>query len=137
MYDLLLSGKWIRSTIDPDYMDTHLKIATILTILLETRFRIGKFRFGFDAFIGLAPFVGDIIMTIFSFYLIWIGVKMKLPTEKILVMLKNIFIDFMIGLFPLVGDLADVIYKANTKNLRILKEHKKEPSIIEGEIISE
>lgn len=117
-------------------IEFHLRLAVLLTRLLETRFHIGKFRFGYDALVGLIPGLGDVVMTLFAFYLVWIGKKMHLPQEKINLMIRNIVIDFLLGLVPFVGDLADVFYKANTKNLKILKEYEKTNKIIEGEIIS-
>lgn len=39
----------------------------------------------------------------------------------ILQMCVNIFIDFVVGLIPFLGDLADVFFKCNTKNAILLE----------------
>ena len=109
----------------------------MLTELLENRFKIGNVRFGFDAIIGLVPIAGDIAAAGLSLYIVWIGKKAKLPQTKIDEMIKNIFVDLILGMLPLVGDIADIFYRANTRNLRILKNYLKNPQspIIEGQVI--
>lgn len=112
----------------------HLKVAEAFTELLENKFKVGPFRFGLDAALGIFPGIGDAIGMFLSFYLLWIGVKMRLPEEKLIKMAKNIIYDFLLGLIPVVGDVADFIHKANLKNLKILKAHVAD-TIIEGEIV--
>ncbi len=48
---------------------------------------------------------------------------MRLPQEKILEMFTNIIMDFVIGLVPVLGDIGDFAFKANTKNLKILRNY--------------
>lgn len=101
----------------------HLKVAEALTDLLENRFALFGFRFGLDAVIGLIPWIGDVVTTILSIYLVWIGIRMRLPEEKITRMIGNVVFDFLIGLIPVAGDLADIVFRANTRNLQILHDH--------------
>lgn len=122
-------------------MDSHLKIATYLTKFLDARFNIFGFKFGFDPLIGTIPIVGDIIPFILSLYIIWIGIQMRIPNEKIAMMLKNTVLDLFLGAIPLIGDLTDFFYKANLKNLKILNEALEEakhktPKIFEGKLAS-
>lgn len=114
-------------------MQNHLKLARTLTDLLENKFGIGRFRIGLDPIVGAIPGVGDIITLAMSFYLVWIAIHMKLPQEKILEMIGNIIVDFLIGLFPVVGDITDIVFKANTKNMKILEEFS--AGTIEGEVV--
>ncbi len=114
-------------------MEKHLKMARFITDLLENKFGIGKFKFGFDPLIGAIPGFGDIFTLGFSLYLVWIGIKMKIPQEKIVEMVRNVILDFLIGLFPFLGDLADVVYRANSKNMKILETYAH--SVVEGEVI--
>jgi hypothetical protein len=116
-------------------MQTHIRIAEILTELLESKFQIGKFRFGLDPLLGIMPILGDIIPVAVSFYMVWIGRRMKLPEESINRMIQNIVIDFIIGIVPFFGDIGDFVFKANTKNLAILKAFTKQ-RIIDGEVVS-
>lgn len=115
-------------------MNIHLQLATILTRLMDEQFKIGKFRFGLDPVLGIFPGFGDIISLALSFYIIMIAYMLRLPQNKIGMMIKNIILDFLIGLVPVVGDVADIMYKANSKNLRILHEHLG-VKVVEGEVI--
>lgn len=102
-------------------MPNHLKAAEQFTHLLEGQFSILGFRFGIDPIIALVPGLGDLFVYILSFYLVWIAAQYKLPTSKILLMIGNITLYFLVGLIPVLGDLTDFVYKPNTKNLAILK----------------
>jgi|SRR3989344_4814459 len=112
----------------------HLRVASLLANYLDNRFRFGKFKFGLDPILGLFPFFGDIVTISLSFYIIWIGAQLKVPKDKIYQMYKNVFIDAVVGLIPIVGDLADFVIKANTKNLKIIQEYAS-PDIIEGKLV--
>ncbi len=59
---------------------------------------------------------------------------MNIPEEQIAKMVRNIMIDFVLGLVPFFGDIFDFIYKANSKNLSILESYSKK-KVINGEII--
>ncbi len=111
-------------------LHNHLHIATRLTRLLDSQFKIGKFRFGLDPILGLFPIGGDTVSLILSLYILGIGVWSKLPILKIIQMFFNITIDYLIGLIPFFGDIFDFGFKANTKNLNILKEHLGEGTIL-------
>lgn len=101
---------------------SHLRIATQLVDLLDRRFSIGGVRVGLDALLGLIPGVGDLIAFGLSLYIVWVGVTLGLPQEKIHKMVANVVIDLALGLVPIAGDIADVFFKANVKNLRIIQE---------------
>ena len=115
-------------------MNKHLTAAASLTKLLDNQFNIFGIKIGLDPLIGLIPGIGDFISVLLSFYMVWIAVQMKLPTDKIGKMIQNIVVDFAVGFIPVLGDFVDVFYKANTKNLEILRAHTS-PHIIEGEIV--
>lgn len=115
-------------------MEPHIKIARTLTDLLENKFGIGKFRIGLDPIIGLIPGVGDMVTLGISSYIVWIGVQLKLPQEKIIEMVGNVIVDFLIGLFPLIGDFSDVLYRANSKNMKIIEQYTNK--FVEGEILN-
>lgn len=115
------------------HVDTHVKAAKYLTYLLEDRFKIFGLRFGLDPILGLAPWIGDIISAFLALYIVWIGVQVRVPSDKLAVMLRNIVFDFLIGLIPVVGDVSDFVFRSNSKNLDIiLKYHK---GYTEGEIM--
>ena len=78
-------------------------------------------RIGLDSLIGLIPGAGDALMLLVSLRIIWLGKPLGMPKLLIAQMVKNSAIDFGLGFVPLVGDIVDIFYKANQKNVRIME----------------
>lgn len=89
---------------------------------LDERFRVPGtgVRVGLDGIVGLIPGVGDAATTLISLYLVAEGYRAGLPKRVLGRMLANVGIDFLLGSVPLLGDLFDVAFKANRRNLRLL-----------------
>lgn len=111
----------------------HLTAARIFTRMMDSQFSLFGIRFGLDNILGLVPGAGDLLAMLLSFYLIYIGIIMKIPANKLFEMIFNVVADAFIGTIPVAGDIADLFFQANSKNLRILE--KFESDGIEGEII--
>jgi hypothetical protein len=96
-----------------------------LATLLDTRFVIPftKFRFGADSLIGLAPGLGDVITTALSLYIVYEAHRLGAPKAVLARMLGNVAVDGLIGAVPVAGDVFDVLWRANRRNVRILREH--------------
>jgi hypothetical protein len=94
-------------------------------VLLDSQFRVPgtNIRFGLDAIIGLIPGIGDISTPIFAGLLLLQGVRMRLPLVVQARMVLNAAIDMALGFVPLFGDLADIGFKANLRNLALLERH--------------
>ena len=109
-----------------------------MEMLLERSFKVPgtNFPIGLDAIIGLVPVLGDIITTALGAYMVWEARNLGLPKWKLWRMAGNIAVDTAVGAVPLVGDAADVLFRSNTRNLRIIKKHldkhHPETRIIEG-----
>lgn len=101
----------------------HLTTARNLTLWLDNKFSFLGYKFGLDPVVGLIPVFGDFIPDILGVYIIWVGWRMKLPKQKIFVMIRRSVMDFIIGLIPFLGDIWDFYYKANEKNLREIEKH--------------
>ena len=78
---------------------------------------------GLDAIVGLVPVVGDVITAIMGAYLIWEARNLGMPKWKIWRMIGNLGVDTTLGAIPLVGDAFDLLFRSNTRNLRIIKKH--------------
>lgn len=93
--------------------------------LLERSFRIPgvNFPIGLDSVIGLVPVLGDIVTTALGAYIVWEAKNLGLPRWKIWRMVGNVGFDALLGAVPVVGDAADVLFRSNTRNLRIVKKH--------------
>ena len=79
-------------------------------------------RFGLDALIGLFPAVGDIITTALSLSIVHEAYQLGAPSHVIVRMLGNVALDGVFGAVPLVGDAFDVLWRANRRNMRLLRE---------------
>lgn len=95
-----------------------------LSYWLDGVFRVPgtNFRFGVDALAGLIPGVGDFATSAVSLYILAAGVRYRVPKETLLRMGLNIGIDYLLGSLPVAGDLFDAYWKANLKNVELLKE---------------
>lgn len=80
-------------------------------------------RFGIDSIIGLVPVIGDTLSVGVSGYIYSFAKRAGVPWHKRMLMVWNIFIDWLIGLIPLFGDIFDVGFKANSKNVDIIRTH--------------
>jgi hypothetical protein len=77
-------------------------------------------RFGLDALVGLIPGFGDTATSLVSFYVLVAAVRYGVPKVTLLRMGLNIGIDYVVGSFPLVGDVFDVWWKSNQRNVALL-----------------
>lgn len=79
-------------------------------------------RFGWSAVIGLIPAFGDVLDAMLAMKLILSMAKVDCGLGKMRQqMILNLIIDFVVGLIPFIGDLADAGYKANSRNVRLLE----------------
>ena len=99
-----------------------------LEFWLDRAFRIPStnIRFGVDALIGLIPGVGDLATGAISLAFVLAAMRQGAPFSLILRMGWNILVDLVLGALPIVGDIFDVAHKANTKNLRLLREFREQ-----------
>ena len=94
-----------------------------LASLLDTAILIPgtNVRFGLDAVIGLVPGIGDAITTMLSLYIVKEARALGAPRHVILRMLGNVALDGVVGAVPLAGDLFDVMWRANRRNMKLLR----------------
>jgi hypothetical protein len=96
-----------------------------LSVLLDTAFIIPgtNIRFGLDALIGLVPGIGDAVTTVMSLYIVNEARALGAPRLLIARMLANVALDGFVGAIPLVGDAFDVAFRANRRNMALLRDH--------------
>jgi hypothetical protein len=80
-------------------------------------------RIGFDALIGLVPGIGDLISAAVSGFVIVEAQRLGAPRWLLARMAGNVALDAIGGTIPLLGDLFDVAFRANLKNVRLLRRH--------------
>lgn len=78
-------------------------------------------RYGLDGLIGLIPVLGDIITTAISLWMVREARTLGAPWHITARMLGNVALDGLVGAVPLVGDAFDVLFRANIRNVRMLR----------------
>lgn len=95
-----------------------------------------NYRVGLDSVVGLVPVVGDLITAAMGAYIVWEARNLGIPKWKLWRMAANIGFDTAVGAIPVVGDAFDLLFRSNTKNLKIIKKHldkhHPESRVIEG-----
>jgi len=99
-----------------------------LADFLDTRYRIPgtNIRFGADFIIGLVPYAGDVVTFGISSVLVLAMARQGVSGIVLAKMIGNILLDASVGTIPILGDLFDLGYKANRRNLKLLQEHYEE-----------
>lgn len=100
-----------------------------MTRVLDSAFQIPgtRFRFGIDAIIGLVPGIGDAIGAVFSCVIVFQAARLGVSKATLARMMGNVALDTIVGEIPLLGDMFDAGWKANTKNLALLEADLGEP----------
>jgi hypothetical protein len=80
-----------------------------------------KVRYGVDGIIRLIPIIGDLFATAFSLWLVREARALGAPWHVTTRMLGNVALDGVVGLVPLAGDAFDVLFRANMRNVRLLR----------------
>jgi len=78
-------------------------------------------RYGIDGLIGLIPVIGDIITTAISLWLVREARALGAPWHLTMRMLGNVALDGVVGIVPVVGDAFDVMFRANVRNVKLLR----------------
>lgn len=105
---------------DPDLAGLD-KLATVL----DNQFRIPgtNMRFGMDGIIGLVPYLGDMAGLVVSGFLLRTMVRKGAGPLLMLRMMGNYVLDALVGIVPIVGDLFDFGFKANRRNVDMLRRY--------------
>ena len=114
----------------PDqHLHPHLHRYRKLAHALDARFRIPgtPFRFGWDAIIGLIPGAGDAAGGLLGGYGLYTAFRVGAPPVILVRMFMNLAIDLVGGAFPLVGDLFDIGWRGNLRNLSLLERWLERP----------
>lgn len=101
---------------------SRLKRLRALSRLLDSAFTLpGGYRIGLDGIIGLIPGFGDIAGSIASSYIIIESARLGASTATLLRMVMNVLVESLVGLIPFLGDLFDIVWKANEKNMALME----------------
>jgi hypothetical protein len=97
----------------------------MLSKLFDTAFVLPgtNFRFGIEAVMRLVPGIGDAAASALSCYLLYEAHQLEVPSHVFARLVGNVALEGVVGAIPLVGDLFDVGFRANRRNVAILKAH--------------
>jgi uncharacterized protein DUF4112 len=96
-----------------------------LATLMDTAFLLPgtNIRFGLDGIIGLVPGIGDAVTTVISLFIVSEARALGAPPLLIARMIANVALDGVVGAVPLFGDAFDVAFRANRRNMALLRAH--------------
>jgi Domain of unknown function (DUF4112) len=117
-------GEEVFAMTEAERLKTLARI-TRLARLMDTAWRIPltRIRFGLDSVLGLVPGAGDAVNLVISTYALLLAHRLGAPRGLILRMAGNTAIDFGLGSIPILGDVFDLFFKSNTRNLRMLSDY--------------
>jgi len=100
-----------------------------LAWLMDSYFRIPgtQIRFGLDGLIGLIPGFGDALGAVISSHILTQAAQMGVPKSILLKMAFNIGFDAILGIVPVIGDVSDIVWKANQRNVQLLNDYLNQP----------
>ncbi|PKM21804.1 MAG: DUF4112 domain-containing protein [Gammaproteobacteria bacterium HGW-Gammaproteobacteria-14] len=92
--------------------------------MTDSQFRIPltRIRFGVDPLLGLIPVIGDFIGLLLSLPVLIEASRLQAPLELRRKMIRNMLIEAVMGIVPILGDAFDVYWKANTRNTNLLRQ---------------
>ena len=78
-----------------------------------------EFKIGLDPIVGVLPVAGDAVAAALSGYIVLESARLGVSYLTLLRMLANVGVDFAVGSVPVVGDIFDIAWKANVRNLQL------------------
>ena len=86
-----------------------------------------RIKLGADSLLGLIPGVGDLVGAVIGSYILVTAARLGVPKAVLARMLMNVGTDAAVGAVPFAGDLLDVAWRANSKNVRLLEDALQRP----------
>jgi hypothetical protein len=90
-------------------------------------------RVGLDPVIGLIPGAGDLVSAIAGGWIILEAVRFGIPGVVLLRMGWNTAVDLAVGAIPILGDVFDVAFRSNARNLELFRRHALDPAATTAE----
>lgn len=87
-----------------------------------------RLRIGLESLLGLIPVLGDALGAMLSTYILVLSAKLGAPKVTLLRMAVNVAVEAVVGVVPFLGDAFDFVWKANTRNVILLRTHMTDPA---------
>ena len=99
-----------------------------ISSIMDSSIRLpGGYRIGWDGIIGLIPGIGDLVGMGVSLYIMTGAMRLGASRMTMLRMLGNVALESFVGAIPVFGDLFDLAFKANSRNMQILNKQLSDP----------
>jgi|SRR5499427_476517 hypothetical protein len=97
----------------------------MLATMFDTAFILPgtNVRFGVESLLRLVPGIGDVIASALSCYLLYEARRLGVPRLLFARMASNVALEALVGAVPLAGDAFDVFFRANRRNVALLRKH--------------
>jgi Domain of unknown function (DUF4112) len=97
----------------------------MLATMFDTAFVVPgtNVRFGVESLLRLIPGIGDAAASALSCYLLYEAHKLGVPKLLFARMVVNVLLEGSVGAVPVAGDAFDVFFRANRRNVALLREH--------------
>jgi len=85
-----------------------------------------KQQVGLDVVLDLVPVVGDIAAAAMGAYIVWEAKNLGMSKFQMARMTGNVGLNWLLGLasvVPVVGVIPTLLFRSNTRNLKIIKRH--------------
>jgi hypothetical protein len=111
-----------------DAQEQRLDLLRRVSRLLDSAMEVPgtSIRVGLDPILGLFPGLGDLVSPLFTIGMLWQARELGIPRVVQLRMIFNVAIDSLFGMVPILGDLFDVAWRANDRNMVLLDRHARE-----------
>lgn len=120
-------------TLTPDQV-VRLQRVRRLAQRMDAQWAIAGVRIGYDSLVGLIPGLGDVLTALISLSIINDARKLGVPRTLLGRMLFNVAAEMFVGEIPVLGDVADVMWRANLRNVAIIEQYFKLPDTLVGEL---
>ena len=107
----------------------RLKRLDLIARLMDTAVRVPgtNIRFGADSILGLVPGLGDVAAALVALAIVNEARRLGVPNQKLFRMLYNIGLDTLLGTMPVLGDIFDIYFKSNRRNVQLILSHFEHP----------
>jgi hypothetical protein len=108
-----------------DCLGLRLRRIAMITRITDTAVTVPgtDVKIGLDAIVGAVPIAGDLVMGAVALVLINDARHLGVPKSDLARMLRNTALDTAIGAIPFIGDLFDIVYRSNERNLMLIEKH--------------
>ena len=111
----------------PDAAETARRLARLRRVawVVDAALRLPgtRFRFGLNSLIGLPPAAGDAALVLLSLYFVVEAARLRVPRRLLGRMVLNIAVEAGLGAAPVLGDVLDMAWKANLRNVELLERY--------------